>query len=289
MTVQDSPAGGWLGLAEAAPAAEVEVPDRLPPAADGALSGVTVLVTGGGNGIGRDIAAELAGAGAVVAVLDLDAAAAAATAAECGAAASYGVDITDPEAVSAALQDLVGRVGRVDVVVNNAGTVHVDPLLDLPLDTWRRVMRVNLEGTFVVAQAAARLMVVQAPHPQLQRRGLLLQVSSGAARIGRPLLAAYGASKAAVDHLSTSLAAALADQQVAAVTVYPGNVKEGMWGRLGPMIAAASGRTATEVESERDFQPAGEFATVVRDLLAVPGPLLSGRTVDWHGRVLPPR
>ena len=283
-----APSGGWLGLAEGTAAGGATV-QELGPGDPTLLSGATVVVTGAGRGIGLATARALAAAGAMVVAVDRDAEGLERAAGELLAGTGLAVDavaldITDEQAVRGALESVVTRHGRLDAVVNNAGLVHVDQLLELPVETFRRVLRVNVEGTFVTAQAAARVMAQQ--EARAGRRGLVVNVSSGAARVGRPLLAAYGASKAAVDHLTWSFHAALADEhQVGTVTVYPGNVREGMWGHLGGDIAAAQGRPRAEVEAEREFQSADEFAGIVADVLGAPGLGLSGHTVDWARRV----
>ena len=91
---------------------------------------------------------------------------------------------------------------RLDILVNNAGIFHVAPLLDFPLEAWRRVFAVNLDGALLATQRAGRMMQAQAPHPVTGCRGKILNISSGAAERGRPFLPAYGASKAALNHLS---------------------------------------------------------------------------------------
>src|SRR6516165_3687776 len=147
------------------------------------------LVTGAGGAIGRATAAELAAAGFDVCVTDLNrsdlAPAQAAVEAAGGACRTYVCDVTDAE--------VVAEAGCVDVLVNGAGIVHVDDLLDLTFETWRRVMSVNADGTFMMGQATTRAMVRQPPNALLGRRGLIVNISSAAAEVGRPTRAAYAA------------------------------------------------------------------------------------------------
>src|SRR5271168_3686641 len=102
-----------------------------------ALSGRVGLVTGGGGGIGREIARRLAREGMAVAVLDRDEAAARAVDAETGGLAVV-ADVTSPEAVERAVDAILARLGQLDLLVNNAGIAWTGPALEMPLDTFRR-------------------------------------------------------------------------------------------------------------------------------------------------------
>src|SRR6516165_11273404 len=123
------------------------------------------LVTGAGGAIGGAAAVELAATGFDVCVIDLDRSALAPVQAAVestgGHCQPYGCDVTNPDLVEATVAEVLADVGRVDVLVNSAGIVHVDDLLDLTFETWRRVMSVNADGTFLMGQATARGMVRQ--------------------------------------------------------------------------------------------------------------------------------
>ena len=121
-------------------------------------------------------------------------------------------------------------------------------------------MSVNADGTFLMGQATARAMVRQPPSALLGRRGLIVNISSAAAEVGRPTRAAYAASKAVVKHLTMTQALALKDHAIAACTVYPGEVIEGMLRSIFADIAEATGRSIEAVtdEAQRD-QPTGQF------------------------------
>ena len=249
------------------------------------------LVTGAGGAIGRATAAELAAAGFDVCVTDLNrsdlAPAQAAVEAAGGACRTYVCDVTDPGLVDATVTEVVAEAGRVDVLVNGAGIVHVDGLLDLTFETWRRVMSVNADGTFLMGQATTRAMVRQPPNALLGRRGLIVNISSAAAEVGRPTRAAYAASKAVVKHLTMTQALALKDHAIAACVVYPGEVIEGMLRSIFADIAEATGRSVEEVidEARRDqpsgqFQSASEVGQRVAFLASWPGMRFTG-TVLW--------
>ncbi len=146
------------------------------------------LVTGAGGAIGRATAVELAASGFDVCVADLHrsdlAPAQAAVESAGGHCRPYVCDVTDPGLVDATVAQVFADAGRVDVLVNCAGIVHVDDLLDLTFETWRRVMSVNADGTFLMGQATARAMVKQPPSALLGRRGMIVNISSAAAEVG---------------------------------------------------------------------------------------------------------
>src|SRR5262249_398246 len=222
------------------------------------------LVTGAGGAIGRATAVELAAAGFDVCVADLDRSALApaqvAVEAAGGSCRPYVCDVTDPGLVAATVAQAFAEAGRVDVLVNSAGIVHVDDLLDLTFDTWRRVMSVNADGTFLMGQATARAMVKQPPSARLRRRGMIVNISSAAAEVGRPTRPPHPPTKPVVKHLTMTQALALKDHAIAACVVYPGEVIEGMLRSIFADIAQATGRSVEEVigEAKRD-QPTGRF------------------------------
>lgn len=254
------------------------------------LDGQVALVTGAGRGIGRAICLAFANAGARVVAADLDSAAAEQTAVEVvatgGVATSQGVDVAEPSSVEPLFATLRAHLGQLDIAVNNAGVSHVDPFLELPLGTWKRVFAVNVEGALLVSQSAARLMLAQEPHAVSRRRGLIVNVGSPAAEAGRPMLAAYGASKAALNHLSKSAAVAFASELVSTVVLYPGTVQEGMFADLAARMAAAEGRSARELVEERSFASPGglqrpeDTAAMALFIATTPGMAMNG-SVLW--------
>ena len=147
--------------------------------------------------------------GARVVVADLDVGRAAATAsairADGGDAAPLWLDVTDPASVGPSIGGIDKVYKRLDLVVSNAGVAGVTPLVEMSFEEWRRVLSVNLDGAFLVLQAAAIIMRDQAPADG--RRGRVIHIGSGAGEIGRPNLAAYGASKAGLRSLTQSAAA----------------------------------------------------------------------------------
>ena len=124
------------------------------------LSGKTAHVTGAGRGIGAGIARALAAAGASVVASDIDAAAAARVADEIGGV-SMALDVSDREAVDAALAETVERLGSLDIMVNNAGVYdgYGGSVCDITDEMWRGLWSVNVDGLFYCCRAAARLMI----------------------------------------------------------------------------------------------------------------------------------
>ena len=128
----------------------------------GALAGKVALVTGAARGIGRAIAERLTRDGHAVVIADINLAAAQATATEIGAGTmAVAVDVSDPASVRAMATAALARFGRIDVLVNNAGiTGPAAPLADYPMDAWRHVMSINLDGVFYCCQAVMPAMLV---------------------------------------------------------------------------------------------------------------------------------
>jgi 3-oxoacyl-[acyl-carrier protein] reductase len=123
-------------------------------------AGRRALVTGGGAGIGAATARKLAASGWRVAIFDRDAAAAERVATEIGedGARAFPGDVTDPKAVGSALDGMAKHWGGIDDLVNNAGTWDHDPLLELSLERWQRVLAVNLLAPLEISNAAVRRM-----------------------------------------------------------------------------------------------------------------------------------
>jgi len=251
----------------------------------------TAIVTGAGGGLGSAISRSLAAAGWTLYLTDIAKQPvhdlAAAIVADGAQAHAFACDVSQPESVEATIETIHAHAARIDLVVNNAGTTHVDDLLDLDFDTWRRVMSINADGVFLVGQAVARRMATQDVDTGLDRRGMIVNVGSTAAEVGRPPRAAYGASKAVVKHLTMTQALALADSRIAACLLYPGEVMDGMLHRIYQETAAHTGRAFDEVVEDaraqlprRMFQTAEEIGDRVEFLASSPGMEHTG-TILW--------
>ncbi len=176
----------------------------------------TVLVTGAGHGIGRATSKLFASRGARVIVADIDLERANAVASECGDAdhLALAVDVASSASVNEMTAAAIATCGRVHVLANIAGIYPMAPMVDTSDDTWRRVMAVNLDGTFHTCRALA-------PHLLEHGGGAIINVTSGAARIPYPNLSAYAASKAAILGFTRTIAAELAPH-VRANVIGPG-------------------------------------------------------------------
>lgn len=181
------------------------------------FEGRAAVVTGGASGIGRAVAEGFASAGARVAIFDL--AGASEAAADLGSDV-LGItgDVTDADAVAAAWSRVVERFGRLDFLVNSAGVRQLSPLLEQPAELWRRTIDINLTGTFICAQAAARIMVAHGG-------GAIVNLASMAGVLSLTRRSAYNASKAGVMSLTRSFAAELAGSGVRCNAVAPGVIE----------------------------------------------------------------
>jgi 3-oxoacyl-[acyl-carrier protein] reductase len=184
------------------------------------LLGKVALVTGAQQGIGRAIALALAADGADVGVNYLDdRPSAEAVAGEIHARGRRAIlvagDVSRAEEAQRMVEAVAAALGPLDVLVNNAGIFPRSPFLDLREDEWTRVMDVNLKGSFLCAQAAARAMVGAA------RPGAIVNLASVAMR-GTPLGVHYSASKAGVVGLTRAMALALAGHAIRVNAIAPG-------------------------------------------------------------------
>ena len=180
------------------------------------LSGRVGIVTGAGGGIGREIARRLTREGMVIAVLDRDSAAAEAVAGEIGGLA-LAADVTSPEEVSLAVDTALARLQRIDVLVNNAGIAWMGPAMDMPLEALQAMLRVNVEGVFIVTRAVL-------PHMMARRSGSIVNLASWAGKTGNANFAGYSASKFAVIGLTQALAREMAPHGIRVNAICPGIV-----------------------------------------------------------------
>jgi 3-oxoacyl-[acyl-carrier protein] reductase len=183
------------------------------------LTGRVAIVTGAARGIGKGGAAVLGDAGAHVVVVDVLDDAAKATVEELTAAGvsceAGHLDVSDKDAVDAFVADVVARHGRLDVMVNNAGIITESSPLEVTEDELDRVHAVNFKGVVFGSQAAARVMIPN-------RRGSIINVTSGAVDVATPTMIAYATAKAAAAQFSRSLAVELGRHNVRVNTIAPG-------------------------------------------------------------------
>jgi len=182
---------------------------------DFGLDGKNALVTGGAAGIGAAIAAGYAAKGARIAVVDLDEAGAARTA-DGVATESRGFrcDVTNPDSVRSAVDAVLDVFGRIDILVNSAGVVHLAPAEELSEKAWDTTIDVNLKGTFLMCQAVGAAMLAAGG-------GVIVNMASQAASVALDQHVAYCASKFGVVGMSKVLAAEWGPRHVRVNTISP--------------------------------------------------------------------
>ena len=190
------------------------------PSSSLSQSSKSVLVTGSGGGLGREIAVQFARRGSAVAVLDIRAETAKETGAICLGAGAADVlvitdDLTRVGAPAEAVDKVVAAWGRIDVLINNAGYGGIEPFFDMTLELWNRTVSLNLVALALGCSAAGRVM-------REQRSGRIVNITSPASRMAIPNYAAYAASKAGVDSVTRAAAIALAPYGVLVNSVAPG-------------------------------------------------------------------
>ncbi len=186
------------------------------------LTGRVALVTGASRGLGRAMAAALAGAGAKVVLAGRDTGALAESVASIhaagGRAASIAFDVADTAAGAAAVAEVVADQGRLDILINNAGIIQRAPILDTETADWQRVVDTNLTGAFALARAAGRPMVEQG-------WGRIISTGSVLSLLARPGIPAYIATKHALTGLTKALAVELGPHGVTANAIAPGFIR----------------------------------------------------------------
>ena len=234
-----------------------------------------VLVTGGGRGIGKAVVARFAAAGDRVVAVGRERAALE----ESEAAEKEICDVTDESGVEA----LFRRLGRVDVLVNNAGAAASSPLTRTTLEEWRQLFEVNATGAFLCTRAALPGMIERA-------HGRIVTVASVAALAGSRYTAAYTASKHAAVGLMRAVASEVAGSGVTANAVCPTYVRTEMTERSVARITERTGRTEDEAEAAlaassplgRLLEP-DEVAFAVEFLAAPEAGAINGQTLVLDG------
>ena len=241
-----------------------------------ALHGLVALVTGAGSGIGAEVARRLAADGAAVGVNGLSSDEVRETlqqiASDGGRAVAVIGDVSDPDDAARLVREVEAEFGGLDVLVNNAGLQVETPFLDLDLDTWRSQLSVDLDGAFLMASEACKMM---APRGS----GVVINITSVHEHQPRPGYAAYCAAKAGLGMLTKVIARELADRGIRAVAVAPGAIETPIQGD----------RSEQEVREQERGIPAGrlgtsrEVAELVSYLASPAAAYISGTTIVIDG------
>jgi NAD(P)-dependent dehydrogenase (short-subunit alcohol dehydrogenase family) len=245
------------------------------------MNGVAI-VTGAGQGMGRSFALRLARDGYAIAAVDIQAEKLRETVAcvleRQGNARAYVADLSDVPRIESLVAEIDRDLGAIEILVNNAGRIKTQALLDVTEQDWDQIMGVNARGLFFLLQAAGRRMVAR-------RHGSIINVGSVAARSARPKQTVYGASKAAVLHLTKSAAVAFGPAGVRVNAICPGVIDT-------PMTKAVqAARTPEEVRHILESIPlqrmaeVGEVAEVVSFLASERSSYINGQAINVCGGI----
>lgn len=248
------------------------------------VKGKRVFISGGCGDIGRAVAARFLEEGASVVLADLlESGPGNTVARELSATAAYYVqcDTTVKDSVEAALRFTEEKLGGLDVAISNAGTVSNQPFLEIEVERWRRTLEVNLTGSFLVAQAALKV-ILQNPKVENQLRGTVLFTGSWVQQMPWPEGASYCSSKGGQEMLMKVIAQEMAPEGITCNIVAPGMVYAGLTKaiydrdsqfRVRTNAAVPMGRmsTAEEVAGAFVFLAGGDAGYITGTTLLVDG------------------
>jgi NAD(P)-dependent dehydrogenase (short-subunit alcohol dehydrogenase family) len=261
------------------------------------LQDKVVLVTGAGAGIGRATALAMAALGAAVAAADIDLAAAertaTAAAGNAGRAIVLEADCGSVASIDAMVARTVAELGRLDIIVNNAGVTRYAPIMELTEADWDHIHRVNAKGVFFCLQRAAREMIAQ--HQRDGSGGRIINIASISGR-GYPGAsnAAYAASKGAVIALTKTAAQQLGRYNINVNAICPGVTRTELGARNAVARAAERGITTAQLEAQQEAViPIGranlpEDIAAMAVFLASPGARnITGQSYNVDGGLVP--
>lgn len=246
-----------------------------PTAAPGALADRVVLVTGSSRGIGAEVAVKAAAAGAAVAVHYRQGAEAAEQTAERArasgsAVATFCADLSDGRQAEELVQRVIGRFGRLDGLVNNAGLTLVKPFLETEPDEWDAVLRTDLTAAFHTSRAALPSMLERGS-------GTIVNMASRLGQMGIAETAAYSAAKAGLIGLTRALAREFGPRGIRVNAVAPGVTLTGM---TADLVDSEEGRRRLRDMALGRFGRADEVADSVIFLLSDASALFLGQTLN---------
>lgn len=243
-----------------------------------------VIVTGAASGIGKATAARLAAEGAKVLASDITADALDASVAEARAGAATGgevvahvADISDEAQAAGTIAAAVERWGRLDALCNIAGMLKTVRTHECDLDTWNRVINVNLTGTFLMCRAAL-------PH-LMESRGAIVNAASTSSFFGHPWMAAYASSKGAIAALTHTLAVEYCKEGVRVNAIAPGSVTSGITNNVAfpDDLTKDEGKLVRRIMSPTGFGDPADVASVVALLASDDGRHMTGEIIRIDG------
>jgi 3-oxoacyl-[acyl-carrier protein] reductase len=237
------------------------------------LSGQTAIVTGAASGIGLAIARRLATAGAIVAIADMNMAAATEAAATIPNAFAVQVDVSDWNSVKLAVDTVLGKTGRVHILVNNAGVAgKAAPLWEQEYADWNKCIRVNMDGVWNGCKAVIT-------HMREHKYGRIVSIASVAGKDGNPNMTAYSATKAAVIGFTKSLGKEVATEGICVNAVAPAVVRTPILDQLTPEQVKYM---TDKIPMRRTGEPE-EIAAVVHFLASPDCSFVTAQTYDASG------
>ncbi|WP_285423783.1 L-iditol 2-dehydrogenase [Pseudomonas sp. efr-133-TYG-103a] len=205
------------------------------------LDGKSALITGSARGIGRAFAQAYIREGATVAIADINLDRARQTANELGPQAyAVQMDVTLQASIDEAIAQVVGKTGKLDVLVNNAALFDLAPITEITRESYERLFAINVAGTLFTLQAAARQMILQG------HGGKIINMASQAGRRGEALVGVYCATKAAVISLTQSAGLNLIAHKINVNAIAPGVVDGEHWDGVDALFARYENRPAGE-------------------------------------------
>jgi len=248
------------------------------------VSGKSCLITGGTSGIGRAIAIGLAQAGARVCVGSSNPEKVAAMRKEMGGGhEGVRIDVADEASVAAAVEHTVSKFGRLDCVVHSAGVIKKQPSLEMPVAEFRRIVDVNLNGTFIVNQAAGRAMKDQSPVKNGER-GSIVNIASLNSFISLSEVLAYASSKSGVLGIIRGLANEWAHLGIRVNGIAPGIVPTDLNRKL--IEGTPRGEWLREHTALNRFASAEEMVGAAIYLLSPAASFVTGETIIVDGGFL---